>query len=581
MNALLDNLQSRLAALKSQLLQGLIEREEAISLALLAALSGEHLLLVGVPGTGKSFVARRLQLAVQQASYFERLLTRFSVPEELFGPLSIRGLEQDRYERLTAHYLPTASIAFLDEIFKANSAILNALLTLLNEREFDNGTQREKVPLISVIGASNELPEGEELNALFDRFLFRLDVQPVSKAGFSQLLQLGANDVPQIDAGLGFTADEIASIQEHAQQVSLTDDVIKLLSELRMWCVAEYIQVSDRRWRKLVKLLQIAALTNGRNTVSIWDCYLLQHCLWELPEQRQLIADWYESYVGSRLVVNIAHLQEVVSVLEEELEQGEQLCDDKGNLLYIGLDGQPTTHATANAPIFRGQERLYLRPGNFSDSQSHPVSSWPSSYAGFFGNISATVSGAVSNKDRTNNGQGYTEKELDLMRLSDGTSFKKWKDRDWYLNNHFNWLFDEATRLELQPLMSKKAQSLTARKQLEIQSHLEQIALVKYSLQQRLIDLQDDMVNHLWLEIHFIATAEQTLLHSLEQIKELEQRLQALYENGSPSESGLEDKKLRDKLVHTEVATSLQLANELKSNQVPKTLGDLIKAQMK
>src|SRR4029453_18748024 len=117
--------------------------------------------------------------AFEGATYFERLLTRFSVPEEVFGPLSLKALERDEYTRLTAGYLPTASVAFLDEIFNANSAILNALLTLLNEREFDNGTRRETTPLATVVGASNQLPEGAELGALQDRFLFRCEVRPV------------------------------------------------------------------------------------------------------------------------------------------------------------------------------------------------------------------------------------------------------------------------------------------------------------------------------------------------------------------------------------------------------------------
>jgi len=160
-------MKERLKRLQKHLQHGLIERDTPIRLALLAMLSGEHLLLIGPPGTAKSELARRLRRVFRGGQYFERLLTKFSVPEELFGPLSIKALEEDRYERLTDSYLPSASIAFIDEIFKANSAILNALLTLLNEREFDNGAQRVKTPLAAVIGASNELPEGDELDALY------------------------------------------------------------------------------------------------------------------------------------------------------------------------------------------------------------------------------------------------------------------------------------------------------------------------------------------------------------------------------------------------------------------------------
>ena len=224
----MNDFTNRIRTIQDALTEGLVERDDAVRLALLAALTGEHLLLIGPPGTAKSLVARRLRLAFRDAAYFERLLTKFSVPEELFGPLSIKGLEEDRYERLTESYLPTASIAFLDEIFKANSAILNALLTILNERMFDNGTAREKTPLVAVVGASNELPEGEELDALFDRFLLRLHVGPVLKDTFPDLLKLRGDDEPSISEGLGLTEGDLDAVRKEAGKVDVPDDVTEL-----------------------------------------------------------------------------------------------------------------------------------------------------------------------------------------------------------------------------------------------------------------------------------------------------------------------------------------------------------------
>src|SRR5512134_3783944 len=227
-------LANELAALLDELEHGLVERRLHVRLALLAALAGEHTLLIGPPGTAKSELARRLHLAFEDARYFERLLTRFSVPEELFGPLSISALEQDRYERQTAGYLPQASIAFIDEVFKANSAILNALLTLLNERKFDNGAGRIACPLISAIGATNEVPADEVGEAFFDRFLVRIPVLPVSAAGFATLLADGHRlATPEVPAGAAIAPAMRQAITDSASRVALSTEAATLLGELR------------------------------------------------------------------------------------------------------------------------------------------------------------------------------------------------------------------------------------------------------------------------------------------------------------------------------------------------------------
>ena len=343
----MSELTNRLRKILDTLAEGLVERDVAVRLALLAALAGEHLLLVGPPGTAKSLVARRLRLAFEGATYFERLLTRFSVPEELFGPLSIKRLEEDRYERLTESYLPTASIAFLDEIFKANSAILNALLTLLNEREFDNGSRREKTPLVAVVGASNELPEGDELDALFDRFLLRLHVAPVSARAFPTLLHLKDEEIPILPKEIGLTTDFLRAVRQGAESVEMHDNVTALLGDLRDRCAAEKIPVSDRRWRKIVKLLRTSAFSNGRDSVSIWDCWLLQHCLWSKADDRKKIYDWYAERVGA-VAEEPSKIHLIASAWEDkakrDMSEKSQKRDDEGNHLYLDELGREFTN---------------------------------------------------------------------------------------------------------------------------------------------------------------------------------------------------------------------------------------------
>lgn len=321
MNALV----ARVAALPQRLAHGLVEREHEVRLVLLAALAGEHSLLIGAPGTAKSALARRVHAAFRDARYFERLLTRFSVPEELFGPLSISALEQDRYERHTAGFLPEASIAFIDEVFKANSAILNALLTLLNEREFDNGAGRMRCPLISVIGATNEVPDDEVAEAFFDRFLLRLTVVPVSAGGFSTLLACAAEQVLRVPEALD--TSDLAAINQAAAQVRLDDEVVGLLAELRTRLAAEGQYVSDRRWVKIVQLLRVACASEARVTVEVWDLWLLPWCVAAAVDRQQAVAGWLEARLGVLAPVSPARITRVVEAFEGQLEAEQQAND--------------------------------------------------------------------------------------------------------------------------------------------------------------------------------------------------------------------------------------------------------------
>lgn len=236
---------------------------------LLAALSGEHVLFIGPPGTAKSELGRRLS-NLCAGSFFERLLTKFSVPEELFGPLSMQALEDDRYIRQTQGYLPDASVAFIDEIFKANSAILNTLLTVLNERLFDNGTDRIKIPLLCLVGASNELPESEELDALYDRFLIRKKVEQVSSAALVELLSDVGDpiDTPQTDSlgsgEAGLRMEDFENTRFEARRtVKVPTEVVHLMVDLRSWLQEKCeppVYVSDRRLVKAVDIMKVTSV---------------------------------------------------------------------------------------------------------------------------------------------------------------------------------------------------------------------------------------------------------------------------------------------------------------------------------
>ena len=291
----------RLAQIGVTLQQQFLAKEEIIRLLLISVLAGEHLLLIGPPGTAKSALVRTLARLLD-ARYFEYLLTRFSEPNELLGPVDIRAFREGRYQRRTERMLPEAEIVFLDEIFKANSAILNSLLTLLNERRVHIGAERLAVPLMALFAASNEVPTDDGLTALLDRFLLRVRSHNLDSFHFHRLVAVGlsherrlllADALDAADAASPPTAlvsaAELSELRrELVTRLHFSEDFLASYKALIVQLRGEGVSVSDRRVVKLLKLCAASAMLDGREQADEGDLFVLGHS-WNSPEQSEIL----------------------------------------------------------------------------------------------------------------------------------------------------------------------------------------------------------------------------------------------------------------------------------------------------
>ncbi len=259
-----------------------VGRDEVCDLMAVAVVAGEHLFLHGPPGTAKSALIRSFAQAVK-GRYFEYLLTRFSEPNEVFGPIDLARLREGTVATSTTGMLPEAEFVFLDELFNANSALLNNLLTVLNERVFRRGAETHQLPLLSLFSASNRLAEDEALQALFDRFLLRCRLENLPREAMPRLLAAGwalESEPPQASS---VTTEELRALARRILSVDV-GRVGELYADAVFKVRDLGITLSDRRAVKVLKLVAASALLCGRETVQPSDLWVLRY-VWDREEQ--------------------------------------------------------------------------------------------------------------------------------------------------------------------------------------------------------------------------------------------------------------------------------------------------------
>lgn len=266
--------------LKVALNQKYLEREDLINGALTALISGEPMLILGLPGSAKSMIVRDICASIK-GKYFETMMTKTTVPEELFGSFSIKALEQDKFYRNTAGKLPQSEVVFIDEVFKGSSTILNTLLNITNEKTFNNGGTVEQTPIRCLYAASNEIPQAEELGAFYDRMVLRYNVKYLQEESSIRKLFNGLDEVEFPELSVKYIDD----LRAKSLKLQMSKEIIDNLLAIRKDIEKEGLVVSDRKWRQSVGLIKAQAILNGNTEVTADDLDILVNILWSSPDQ--------------------------------------------------------------------------------------------------------------------------------------------------------------------------------------------------------------------------------------------------------------------------------------------------------
>ena len=379
------NKHDRIEKLLKVLGSGLYEKETAVKLGLLTALAGESMFMLGAPGCAKSMITRRIKEAFKAddkdgVKYFETLLNQFTTPEEVFGNISLKALngelpdehgnKKEEYRRLTEGMLPEADIAFLDEIWKASPAILNTLLTIVNERKFHNGSKVMNVPLKALFAASNELPaKGKGLEALYDRFIFRLPVDFIkNEDDFFEMIDQPAHEefkINEEDKKLLISNTELKEWAKEIDKVTLSEVSKQVISAIRKEMTllndgmsdedkknGELFEVGDRRWKKIAHILKTSAFLNDRNEVDLMDCSLIENCIWGTEKQQKKAKEIVEKCLKENGIPCDSAIEDIQEQIEEftakvDEEWFENITDPVSDKI-VTVDNQKCYECTRN-----------------------------------------------------------------------------------------------------------------------------------------------------------------------------------------------------------------------------------------